>query len=708
MARPEQIHRMLQRLLIQLFFAGAVFSGVAHGFDLLKESSQHARIVLLSPGDAAIRAAVDDLLSDLETIARHPVTPSLASQIIIGSTAELGGDIDDAIVNGRRPVLSGKWEAYRVFTHGDDLYILGSDTRGTMWGIYDFLETCLSCDPMYLWTDKQPQSRSEIVLHDVSLSSDGPAFKFRGWFINDEDFLTEWMPFDGRRNNDYKYYARIMHPDVADRIIETALRLRMNMIIPSSFNDVLNPQEAYAVNKAAERGLIVTQHHIEPLGVGGFNFDDYFEKQGKKAPLFSYLKNPEELTEVWDQYVEAWAAYPQVIWQLGLRGRGDRAIWNHDPSIPKDDAARGRIISDAIRYQYDLVRRHDPDGYMTLTLWLEMARLMEHGHLDIPDDITVIFADNSPGWGFSPDFYQVPREPNKRYGVYYHHQLWGTGPHFIQAIPPEKTHEVLAAAVANESDDYCMLNVGNIREFLFGLKLSSEMLFHWKEFDVERAKDRWFDVHYGRWSDEAQAVYEPFFAHYLLDTENRYSTGFTEMPNSPYILDGNLAWRMKQMLEDLNRHFGLEPFQGNSWLTAGERVSARKLSWKATEEDYLGQIRKQDAGALRVIESADALHGRMSGYSKGLLDTNLLTPTRMFHGLMACTIETMLAKKSAVAGDDAGTLKHLKNALREIQQANQVKQAMLLGQWQGWYRGEYKIMLSSYEEFLQHLIDGVE
>ena len=30
---------------------------------------------------------------------------------------------------------------------------------------------------------------------------------------------------------------------------------------------------------------------------------------------------------------------------------------------------------------------------------------------------------------------------------------------------------------------------------------------------------------------------------------------------------------------------------------------------------------------------------------------------------------------------------------------------MLQGQWKGWYRGEYKIMLSSYEEFLLYLID---
>ncbi|QNN21906.1 hypothetical protein HED60_06350 [Planctomycetales bacterium ZRK34] len=673
---------------------------------LLNDHAETAQIVLLNPDHGAIRQAADDLHADLNAVAGKPTAPSLTSQIIVGCVDDLPEDMQGINVDEMRRKLAGKWEAYRVFTRNNRLYILGSDVRGTMWGIYQVSEVCLGIDPMYLWTGKTPQPRREIVLSKVHLASDGPSFKYRGWFINDEDYLTECKPFEGRRNNDYKYYARIIHPDVTDKIIETALRLRMNTLIPSSFNDILNPPEAYAVNKAAERGLIVTQHHIEPLGVGGFNFDDYFERQGKKVPLFSYLKNPEPLKEVWEQYVKAWARYPEVIWQLGLRGRGDRPMWVHDPSIPRDNAARGKIISDAIKVQYDLVRKYDPDGLMTLTLWLEMARLMEQGHIQIPDDIIVVFADNSPGWGFSRDFYSLPRQPDRQYGIYYHHQLWGTGPHFIQGIPPQKTRQVIADAVKHHSSSYCVLNTGNIREFVLGLKLSSELLFDFDDYAVDEASGRWFDFHYGPWAGEAARVYEHFFDHYLLDTENKYPTGFSRMPNSPFLLDGHLAGRMKQMLTDLNKSFGLDTFQGESWITAGELRSPKTLKWSDKHEDLLGKIRQQSANLRGVIREADTLHSKMSDYPARFFDANLRIPAKVFDGLMGCTAQTMLAVKAEQQGDRKTSVEHLREALRIIHQANVIKQTALQAPWKGWYRGEYKIMLSSYEEYLQYLIHG--
>ncbi|NQT15034.1 MAG: hypothetical protein HQ582_19920, partial [Planctomycetes bacterium] len=75
---------------------------------------------------------------------------------------------------------------------------------------------------------------------------------------------------------------------------------------------------------------------------------------------------------------------------------------------------------------------------------------------------------------------------------------------------------------------------------------------------------------------------------------------------------------------------------------------------------------------------------------------------------MQCTAETMLATKAQSQGNREASLTHLRKALQAIQEANTVKQAMLQGQWAGWYRGEYKIMFSSYEEFLLHLIDGAD
>ena len=49
-------------------------------------------------------------------------------------------------------------------------------------------------------------------------------------------------------------------------VLETAVRLGINLIIPASFVDIHNPPEENLIRMAVERGLYVSQHHVEPLG----------------------------------------------------------------------------------------------------------------------------------------------------------------------------------------------------------------------------------------------------------------------------------------------------------------------------------------------------------------------------------------------------------------------------------------------------------
>lgn len=697
----------MKKISVLFLLLNLMLSCTNENLVLLRNGKEIPVITVLGPENPPLKYAAEDLISDLEKIAGNKTEQTLSNKIIIGKIEDIDFEAENDFKELKylESQLKGKWESYRVFEKNGNLYIIGSDTRGTMWGIYKFTEEYLGIDPMYLWSDKTPETKEHLVLRKVKLESDGPFFKFRGCFVNDEDFLTEWKQFEGKRNNDYKYYFKIMHPQASDQVIETVLRLRMNMLIPSSFNDVLNPPEEYAIRKASERGLFVTMHHIEPLGVGGFNFDDYFKKQGREAPLFSYLKNPDDLKEVWEAYVKAWSAYPGVIWQLGLRGRGDRSMWDHDPSIPQNDSIRGKIISDAIQFQYDLVRKYDPDGLMTLTLWAEMAGLMKKGVIKIPADIGVIFSDNSPGWGYRSDFYDVKRESGRDYGIYYHHQLWGSGPHFIQGIPISKTYQVVKEAVENNSSQYCMLNIGNVREFIYGMKLSAELLFSYNDFNPDIAAGKWFSFYYGDFATEAGSIYEKFFGHYRLQ-----SGGNSKEPgivNPPFLLDGHLAGRMKSMLVDLNRSFGLEEFTSEHWVTAAEFSTPQPLKWAEGQENIQREIGLQKEKLTTVVLEADKLLEKMEGYPAYFFDVNLRTPAKMLLGLNLCTHETMSAVKEEFNGNRGKSIEHLKSALAAVREANRIKKSMLQGKWEHWYRGEYKIRFSSYEEYLSYLIENI-
>jgi hypothetical protein len=129
------------------------------------------------------------------------------------------------------------------------LLATGADVRGAIYAAYALSEEVLGVDPWYFWADKEPAHRGQI---DVAAGLDhraGPAtFRYRGWFINDEDLLGGFAPDPLREN--------VFSLDLLDRICETLLRLRGNMIVPGTFNF---PDER-CWELASRRGLALNMH----------------------------------------------------------------------------------------------------------------------------------------------------------------------------------------------------------------------------------------------------------------------------------------------------------------------------------------------------------------------------------------------------------------------------------------------------------------
>ena len=66
---------------------------------------------------------------------------------------------------------------------------------------------------------------------------------------------------------------------------------------------------------------------------------------------------------------------------------------------------------------------------------------------------------------YGTDFYDIERLTGYGYGIYYHVQYWGHGPHLAPLTGTEKLLYNLKIAKENGDTDYCILNVSNIREF---------------------------------------------------------------------------------------------------------------------------------------------------------------------------------------------------------------------------------------------------
>jgi hypothetical protein len=154
-----------------------------------------------------------------------------------------------------------------------------------------------------------------------------------------------------------------------------------------------------------------------------------------------------------------------VIWQLGLRGKADEAVWKADPSISSSIADRGAIISNAIRAQHDIICDvlNTEDFYSTATLWNEGSELYGKGYLKLPKNTIPVFSDFGLDQMFGDDFYTTRREADRKYGIYYHAGFWALGPHLTEGCNPEKMAYCYRDAAEKNNLYYSILNISNVR-----------------------------------------------------------------------------------------------------------------------------------------------------------------------------------------------------------------------------------------------------
>jgi hypothetical protein len=399
-------------------------------------------------------------------------------------------------------------EQYKITISEDRITIAGGGELGIIFGIYKLSEVALHVDPYWFWKDNLPPANSVSKIPEQVVTSPPYTFKYRGWFINDEDLLSDWQTPGGKRLIDYyAYYKNVIAPDLVDLICETALRAGTNLIIPATFVDIMNPPERKLIERAVANGLYVSQHHVEPLGVSHFTFEIYWKNKGDNC-VFSYKTDKDKVLAIWKDYVRQWheVAGDKVIWQLGLRGKGDSSAWYSDSSITRESA--GEIISDAIQDQVNIIKAVDSRKVpiMTLTLWHEMSELMVEDALTIPDSIIQVFCDSGKKHLLQDDFYQVKRQPATDYGVYLHTAYWIKGPHAIPGVHPERLQNNFNEAAIHGDTEYAIISVANIREQIIDIQAANELMCNLKNW---RLPD--FFTRYGEeFADEYYRYFEAF------------------------------------------------------------------------------------------------------------------------------------------------------------------------------------------------------
>jgi hypothetical protein len=372
--------------------------------------------------------------------------------------------------------------------------LTGSDVRGTIYAIYQFSYQFLRVDPLYWWTDHPPHRRPNVIFPSNFTETEAPVFHYRGFFINDEDLLTGWRP--GISDGD----------DISlktwDRIFEAILRLKGDMVIPGTWIFPYEPQ----IRAAAERGLIVTQHHVNVLGL-----DTYRWPHDKP---YSFINAPNLLEAAWRRSISQYPRDGEMVWSVGYRGQNDYPFWLVDKNSPTTAAGRAHVIQEAINTEIEILKQQRPAAPMVMNAWAEAAPFIRAGLLKVPPGVTLVWPDNGHGT------IQDRGELKAGEGVYYHAAMidWRSS-HFSELVPPKRIAGELGRAVRAGATEYLIVNTSNLRPVVMTSRATMELAWNpkpWIENSRAQASAylrKWCGEEFGAGAASALVkYYEAYFA----------------------------------------------------------------------------------------------------------------------------------------------------------------------------------------------------
>lgn len=467
-----------------LFIAFMVLAGanktLAVQFDLV--TPQNKVVIYYDKNECRLDSIVAGLLaSDIERVSGYKPAVSADISKARGNIIVIGS-INSKLIAGLNTgamaaSLKGKWESYGLKRIAapfgnvkNALIITGSDFRGTAYGVFD-ISARIGVTPWYWWADATPAKKKALALNIPDFISAAPSVKFRGIFINDEDWgLQPWA-------------AKTLEPETGDigpktyaKVFELLLRLKANLIWPA-MHPCTKAFYHYPGNirVAGDYQIIIGSSHAEPMlrnNVGEWN--------EKTMGAFNYITNKQKVADYWESRIKE-SSHINGMYTIGMRGvhdSGIEGVKNLAETVPLLE----RIFAD----QRDMLKKYiDPDITrvpQVFTAYKEVLDVYDAG-LKVPDDVTLVWPDDNYGYIQRLNDGKESRRAGGS-GVYYHVSYWGR-PHdytWLCSTSPGLIREEMTKAYELNNRNLWVVNAGDIKPAEYDIQLFMDMAYHIRPF----------------------------------------------------------------------------------------------------------------------------------------------------------------------------------------------------------------------------------
>ncbi|MDF4202327.1 glycosyl hydrolase 115 family protein [Maribacter sp. SA7] len=441
--------------------------------------------ILIDKADAKVVGIATALLADdIEKISgKKPVVSfkkNNQNNTIIAGTIGNSKWIDAMIANGKISVAEIKngWERFQIQIvenpmAGIDkaLVVVGSDRRGTAYGVLE-LSRKIGVSPWEWWADVTPAKKDAISITLNKIVSKSPSVKYRGVFLNDEDWgLQRWAALN------YEPETGDIGPKTYAKVFELLLRLRANTIWPAMHSST-KPFYSYPKNKfvADDYAVVIGTSHAEPM-LSNINTEWKHDEMGE----YRYDTNSETIKSLFTKRVKETAKL-EGIYTTGMRGEHDSPM-----IVGEDDTdAQVNLLERVITDQRAILKKETKKDPTTIPQafvpYKEVLNYYQSG-LKLPEDITLVWTDDNYGY-----IRQLsnPKEQERSggAGVYYHTSYWGR-PHdylWLNSTNPVLMWEEMSKAYEFKSRDIWILNCGDIKPHEYNIELFLDMAWNMDDF----------------------------------------------------------------------------------------------------------------------------------------------------------------------------------------------------------------------------------
>ncbi|SDH96771.1 glycosyl hydrolase 115 family protein [Bacteroides ovatus] len=383
--------------------------------------------------------------------------------------------------------IAAKKDAFFISVLGKgikkQLYIVGSDGRGTAYGILE-LSRKAGVSPWVWWGDVVPERKSILSFPENYSTFQSPSVEYRGIFLNDEDWALQpwsWKTFEPRG------IKGMIGPQTYKEIFKFLLRMRANTIWPAMHSTTTPFYFVPGAKEVADScGIIIGTSHCEPLMRNNVS-----EWKVKERGYYNYITNRDSVIAYWTERLRE-VGNSENIYTIGMRGVHDGSM-EGVKTLEEKKVALQRVLDDQRGLLAKYVRPDVTTIPQQFIPYKEVLQIMDNG-LKVPDDVILTWCDDNYGY-----MTRLSDKNDKRSGgagVYYHLSYWGR-PHdylWLCTTQPGLVYNEMKEAYEHGSQRLWIVNVHDLKPAAYDLELFLDMAW-----DINSVSSSTLNEHHERW-----------------------------------------------------------------------------------------------------------------------------------------------------------------------------------------------------------------